>query len=305
MIEGLSKHFKSSLPWIVLIIGLFAFGYATFGTFENEQWKIFWHGIGQAFIAGGIFSLLLKTFQLMGVFKDELIEVIYEGKFLRNRKDLSEVWEKVSNVMFKNKFPKISKEITNDVRDIYFPTEQVLYYDNYKQVIEIELLEDDKIKVTQKSDFTIFPTEISVKIPFKSQNAIKFKNAEDVYFKVNYLKVNSQPVAFKITQEKIDSTLKSMITYDVKSCEEYRFEIEVEKSYFLKDDNFIGFQKSQLIHDLNVKITLKGDLKFDFQSSGTLKQFKPVMYKNENIYEFDYKGIIYPKQGYMIFVTKK
>ena len=101
------------------IFGLFLFTYGVFGDFENEKWKEFVSGLGKTFLAGAIFSMLLKTAQFLGVFKEEIEKVIYDTKFISNRVDLPEYWEKVTKELFKNRFPRINKAITKDVKEIY------------------------------------------------------------------------------------------------------------------------------------------------------------------------------------------
>ncbi|HTE10681.1 MAG TPA: hypothetical protein VK645_06915 [Chitinophagaceae bacterium] len=189
------RNFLLAIPYIALTIGLFSFLYGTFGTFEFSAWKEFWSGFGKTVLASGIFALLLKTIQFMGVFKEELSKIIYDAKFLENRKDLPEVWENVSRVMFKNKFPKISQAIMHDIRNLYFPTEHVLYYDDYKQILEIELIDEEaqKIEVRQHSTFTIYPKDKKEKFTQQTTNRLYFnKSKDEVFLEITSYKINDK-----------------------------------------------------------------------------------------------------------------
>jgi hypothetical protein len=169
---------KVAVPYIVLILGLIAFAYSVFGTFEPEsKWKIFLHGVGEFSIVGGVFGVLLKSFQFMEIYKKELIDIIYEAKYLKNRKDLPQIWERVSNIMFENKFQGISNNVTNDVKTMYFPTKQVLYYDEYVQEIRIKVIDHvtNKVQAIQTSSFYVHAISSKSKVTLPFKNSIPFK----------------------------------------------------------------------------------------------------------------------------------
>jgi hypothetical protein len=304
-----SDGFKTALPWLILIIGISLFSYGTFGTFEvNSNWKIYISGLGTTLIASGVFAVLLKSMQFMGVFKEELVKIIYEPDYLKNRKDILEIWERVSKVVFKDKFPKISKEITKDVSSLYFPTEHVLYYDNYQQNIEIELVDDEKeiVKVIQHTKFTAFPKDSKIKFDHVTNNTILFlKDKNEVKFNIIDFKVNEINTTPAITELVDKNKLRTTFKVELCGSEEYRVETKIEKSYTLKSDNIIGFMKDYLIHNFQLKVYLKGDLNITFIPAGTLKKFTTNSFRNNTCFEYNYKGIIYPKQGYIIQIEKK
>jgi hypothetical protein len=62
------EHFISAIPYLALFLGFGGFLYSTFGTIEAAPWKEFWSGLSKTILASGIFALLLKTIQFMGVF---------------------------------------------------------------------------------------------------------------------------------------------------------------------------------------------------------------------------------------------
>ncbi len=137
---------EKSLPYLMFVIGISAFSYSTFGSFENQNWQLFWKGLGQTILAGGLFAILLKTIQFSGVFKNELEKVIFEPKFLGSRKDLPEYWEKISKELFNDKFPKISKKLLSDITEVYFPTNHTIYYDNVEHIIKIKNIAGNRRK---------------------------------------------------------------------------------------------------------------------------------------------------------------
>lgn len=302
------KNIVGAIPYMALIIGILLFIYGTFNHFESLEWKDFWAGLGKTILASGIFALLLKTVQFMGVFKEELSKVVYDPKFLANRKDLEEIWEGVSKVLFKNKFPKISKEVTHDIGHLYFPTDHVLYYDDYKQIIEIEMIDSHKeiVKVMQHSTFYVYPKSKTEKFLHKTSNDIQFeKDRSEVSFDIKKFLINGEEKSPTVTTSVDKTTLKTFYEIELKGEDFYKFETCIEKKYSLIYDNAVGTIKDFLIHDFSLKLHLKGGIKIDFYNVGTLKKFKIVGVTNENYREYEYTGMIYPKQGYLFFIKKK
>ncbi len=294
---------QKATPWLALIFGLIFFAHGTFSSFEESAWKEFWSGLGKTMLAGGVFALLLKSYQLMGVFKTDLAELLYAEKFLSVRKDVPTIWENVSKVMFKNKFPRISQKIFKDVREIYLPTDQVLYYDDYNQTINIELIDEvnEIIKVTQSSEYTIYPARKPVKL--NTVNHIVKIEGSVTEFKIISHKINDKNCDCQLEQKVIEDTLKSSFVIELNEIEPQKIETVIEKSYSLKHDNIMSFHKDFIIHNLEVIITLKG-VKIDFREFGTLKPFAKKGVNKTGVMKYQYDGLIYPKQGYIVFMSK-
>ncbi|MCU0351743.1 MAG: hypothetical protein MUF43_13100, partial [Flavobacterium sp.] len=155
------RSFNIALPWLTTLFGLAFFLAGTFIEFTKPEVKEIFSGLGKTLLASGIFAFILKSQQLLGVYKDELTKVIFEPKFLQNRKDLADFWEKTTLELFKHKFPGINKKITKDVKDLYLPTQSVQYYDNLKMYINVKVIDVEKelIEVIQTSKFTIIPCD--------------------------------------------------------------------------------------------------------------------------------------------------
>lgn len=279
--DKFAQALKGSIPFIILVLGLISFAYSVFGSFEtNSKWKIFLHGVGEFSIVGGVFGVLLKSFQFMEIYKKELIDIIYEGKYLRNRKDLAEIWERVSKIMFENKFQGISGNVTNDVKTVYFPTNQVLYYDEYTQETKIKLIEPgkDKIEATQTSSFYVHAVSLKSKITLPFKNSIPYKEStkNDCSYTLKQLKIDGEPQEVLFTSD-FDDTNKLVSTYNVvlEGSLKYKIDIEVAYSYNLRDDPFIGFQKDFIINGFTLKLHFEHPLELLLMESGTLSTFYP------------------------------
>lgn len=133
------------------------------------------------YIIWGCFRGVLKIMQINGVFKKELSAIIYGLDFLGNRKDIDNIWIKVSEAVLKNKFPNINSIILNDVKTLYLPV-KVSYYENYTRVIEISYVDRNKeyVMVKQTSKFTVHP--LDTKEPFKHRNINTIKFGDDKFY---------------------------------------------------------------------------------------------------------------------------
>ncbi|MGV8131409.1 MAG: hypothetical protein ACP5N7_04910 [Candidatus Pacearchaeota archaeon] len=305
--ESTIKYLKNSLPIIIILLGALAFIYSVFGSFEDERYKEVWSGFGKTVLAGGFFSLLLKTVQYMGVIKEELSEVIFcDPKYLKKRNDLDIIWGTVSRIIFKDKFPKISGKIIEDVRKLYFPTDHVLYYDDYQQTLEIELIDpkNQTIEVIQRSLYTVFPKDKS-KFELKTNNRLFFNVSEqEVSFNISTFKVNGQTEAPIINSYAKDSYLNTNFVITLEGKDSYKIESVIYKKYSMLYDNVIGTTKDYIINNFNIKVITKGAIDINFYQVGTLSSFKKTDVLNKTYKEFDYKGLIYPKQGYLMFLKK-
>lgn len=304
------KSFFNSIPWLIVAISvaLLAFGY--FAGLEESQFRTFCRTIGATALASGLFSFLMKSSQYSDIYKEELLSIMYDTEHLAKRKDLPEIWENVSKVLFEDKFPAISKNVTNDVKNSYLLKDHILYYDEYEQTIEIELIdkENEIIKVSQKSSYTIYPTDTGCKIPQTTNNTIKYSDTKDsVSFVINSFSINGVPqnVILKEIDEKEKKQVKHSFTFKLTDPVKNKVEHTITKIYSLKSDYVIGTKKNAIVNNFSLMITLKGDLSIDFHEVGTLKPFTPRNITNQHVKEFKYKGLLYPKQGYLFIVKLK
>lgn len=296
-------NLRRGLPTILLIIGSVLFIYGVFGEFDDPKWKEFVSGLGKTLLAGSIFSILLKTAQFLGVFKEEIEKVIYDTRFIRNRADLSEYWEKVTKELFKDQFPKINKSITKDVKEIYLPTKSVLYFDDYSQMINIKLIDKAKelVEVEQKTRLKILPLTPFEKFDHTFTNTISYgNNEENAKYCLESLKVNGQVVDIQVDSKKENSKLINKFIVSLSGSEAYEIEKVVKKTYSLKDDNMLGHMNNYIKNNFRVQFFTEG-VSIDFFEAGTLSKFKTENSKSGYL-EKKYEGIIYPKQGYFVII---
>lgn len=150
------KFFRSGSAWLILFAGLFCY-YLGYFEFETPSvWKEVIIKFGDVLVIGVILGFLSNAAQFLGVFKQDLQDIIYGKEFLKQRKDITPLWEAVSIQMFKEKFPIIHKDFLKVIRS-YFPNNEVSYYNDYETNMSIEWEDKAKglIKVTDNVSFDL------------------------------------------------------------------------------------------------------------------------------------------------------
>ena len=300
MFSFVKKTFPSALPWILLCFGILSLVLGTFVEFNNERWEKFLTTFGSSILASGIFALILKSIQFLGVFKEELIDIIYETKYLKNRTDLHIYWEKVTKVLVKDKFPNIHSAILKDVKDTYLPTTTVQYYDNCIETLEIKVLDVNRqvIQNQQTVSFTVIPSEPNISFVHPYSNILVCsKGCVDTKWSLLSVKVNNQKYEPIVNQERKDDGLYSKFDIDLSGKGGYRIEITVLKIYSLKQDHILSYRVNHIHNNFKVQI-FAPDLDINFVEVGTLINFKTIHNKKE-LLEKEYNGLLYKRQGYL------
>src|SRR5947209_1508435 len=92
---------------------------------------------------------------IINLVKEGILEVTYDAKVLRNRRDLSDLWKTVSETVYVNRFPDISRDIAERIAGEYFPTENDFYYSKFKEDVSIKFLDGHKKYVVAKETITL------------------------------------------------------------------------------------------------------------------------------------------------------
>lgn len=305
----IQKSLKASLPWLLFFAGLslvflgvfFGENYS-YGT--ESKWAEFCKLIGGAIVSGGIFTFLVRYTQFMGVIKTELSDIIYNADHLKNRSDLHDIWINVSEVVLKNKFSRISKALLKDIKEVYLPTNQEVYYENYHQWIDIKAGENNTIMVRHKTRFTLHVSN-KEKSEFKFINEFAHRNNPDgISFESKYVKVNDAIIEPRIEVTNIDDfTVEHAIIFDLEGKEKYNIEKVEEKRYSLDTDNIIGFRTKKLTKNFYSTIRYPQGFFVKFIPCGTINDFD-IQNQSEDTLEIAYNSIMYPNQGYYGIIYK-
>ena len=142
----IKKWFKRNLTWVYFTIAIvfILFPNTNYSPF-TDSWNNLIEKIGFIGLTSGVFASVLKSIQFTGLFKEELTKIISGTEFLNNRKDLPELWKKISKSIYDQKFPEISDLLEDRILTTYFPMNNNHYNEDFIVSIVIHDISDDFI----------------------------------------------------------------------------------------------------------------------------------------------------------------
>lgn len=299
------KYFKSGIAWIILIVGIL-FYYIAYSQLEQQSvWKEVLIKIGDVFIIGVILGYLSNAAAFLGVFKQDLQDIIYGKDFIKQRKDISPLWETVSKQMFKNKFPTIHKEFLKVIKN-YFPENEVSYYNDYESHITIEWIDKNTgmIRVRESVSFEFIADSTDEFVyPLKTWTRVTDSNSyknEITKFTVN----GKFPEITDSSEYREQDCICQEQKIKLKGSTKYEICYERVKEYDINEDNYIGFRAKYIVNKLRVCLIHPNDINAIFTCRGTQLDFDTIVNDKGRI-EKKYRSIILPRQGYVFALQKK
>lgn len=263
--------------------------------------------IGDLFILGAFLGLVTNTSRFMSIFRDVTFKELLSENNLLKRKDLWEIWERVSKLMFKNRYPSISTKILKIIKEGYFPNKEKGYYDNYTVEHSLEFVDDEHIyvKLTETVRFT-YVTDSTSKFDFEQKPRCRKLDAQDHQTRVSLIsyKVNGVDVTDKtVTRTVLEGhNLTLYITQKLMGATRYNIEIKQEKVYKFDDDYDISFIPRRITNNLMANLRYPDDIYVNFIALGTIGEYQETLVHNN--FEIRYNGVILPKQGYSFLLRK-
>lgn len=299
------NHFRAGFAWLILILGIGCYAFGFFVISQSSIWKEVLLKIGDVLVIGVILGYLSNAAQFLGLFKQDLQDIIYGEKFLKQRKDIYPLWESVSKEMFKNKFPTIHKEFLKTINS-YFPNNEVSYYDDYETDITIEWIDKESgtVRVTHEVSFELVSdSDGKFEYPLKNWTRVVDgkSNIKDALTDITVNGVASE-IKENGDSEEPEHNICNNKTIELKGATRYAVKYTRVKEYSLFDDFYIGFRAQYIVNKYIVRLTCPPDIEAVFVCRGTPHDYENVKHANGTI-EKRYKGIILPRQGY-IFVLR-
>ncbi|MCM1517368.1 MAG: hypothetical protein NC117_01830 [Pseudoflavonifractor sp.] len=294
-------HLRTSAAWMFLILGIGCYYFGYFQISSDSVWREIVIKIGDVLIIGVILGFVTNAAQFLGIFKKDLQDIIYGKEFLRQRKDITPLWETVSKQMFKEKFPSIHTDFLNVIRG-YFPKDEVSFYNDYETNMTIEWMDKDKgvIKVTDNVSFDLIAeSEKEFKYPLKSWLRI----GDDQYQnKIDNFTVNGKsPNIGQGKTYREDDNICHEHHIPMKGATKYTIKYTRTKIYNINEDYYIGFRAKFIVNRLRVCLDYPDDLDVIFTCRGTQEDFEGVK-KSKCCIEKKYKGVILPRQGFIFAI---
>lgn len=304
------KHFRSGIAWIILIVGIVCYYFGYFQIDKESIYREIVLKIADVLVIGVIVGYLSNAAQFLGIFKQDLQEIIYGEKFIKARNDIGKVWENISTQLFKSKFPAISKELLSIIQDNYFPqNNDISYINDYNVRIELTWADNDHkfVRAITTCDYDLIAeNESNFVLPYKSWISAEGLSKNDYYIRNIDYTVNGNSVELKEETSISNDGKKYQYSSEVELSGSKKYEVtrKHEKQYLFEKDHHISFRAKHIVNKLVVRVSYPNDMNVEFVCRGTIKDFKETVIAS-GVIEERYKGIILPRQGYVFVLSRK
>ena len=116
---------------------------------DKSAWSKIAIKVADVLVIGVVLGFITNAAQFIGIFKQDLQDILYGKEFIRQRKDIYPLWENISKELFKNKFPTLHKELLKTING-YFPKDDVSYYNDYEIHTSIEWIDKEQVEKLAK-----------------------------------------------------------------------------------------------------------------------------------------------------------
>jgi hypothetical protein len=306
----LKSRVKESLWLLIIVLGLTCYLIGFVAIKEDGVYRSLVVQLGNLFTTGVVLGFLTNSDRFLGVFKASLNKVITGEEYIGNRKDLPTYWVRISKHLFKDKFPAISEDLLGIVKNNYFPKEDSSYYESYKIKNDIAWDDDERTIIRLVETITVklvthgkdheFVVHSFINKPNRAEmgsislrnfyiDNVDVRNERRLKVKnVDYDEANHR------TGLEIKIKLKGKETFDLKYVFENRYKYE--------NDHDLSFSASRITKNLTIEVNKCEGMSFDFYKAGTIENFCDRSDANSG--EWEYRGIILPKQGYVLHINK-
>ena len=279
-------------------------------------------GISIIFFSGGIFSATVKLINNLVLFKKNFQKVILSDefdlllqdkfqvlalsdKFLLNRTDIQDIWSRVTTCQFEQAFPELKNSIVKKLENDFFNDKMLsYYYHNFRIQINLELLDNDIVKITEVSNFEVKTQTVdSIYLEFKISSDAN--DGEEIYTELvkEDCKVNYNEMILSETTTIKDNINTKEFKAELKDSLNYIVERKVEMTQNLSNDRVFSFSSSIIIDNMFVDIKLCDKLSMLF-SPVNKNRFEHDNHLGENNTKIS-RDVLLPGEKFKIFIYKK
>ena len=181
------------------------------------------------------------------------------------------------------------------------------YYDNYQVDYHISFLDDQKEYIRSLETIS-YTYKQFIKTPKYERRMVCRKSQDDVQAQLNLIsfKIDGNDVTqqVKLSQEYKDGkqTKYYQVELPKKEGDDYRMEIQLEKTYRFNEDFDLTFSSHCITNNLQVELIYTSDFYAYFMPSGVPGEFTTTLC--EHYLKAKYSGVMFPKQGFMILLRR-
>jgi len=300
-IKKVQKFLFENLVWILILIAFVLMLITYIDIVHNPKLENIIEKASLAILSSGIFAAVLKSIQFTGLFKEEIEKVILGTDFVKNRRDLPELWKTISQTIYKRKFPNISEQIENVILDKYFPTNEDYYYEDYIVTVKIEEITDDfEIIYTQTCDYKVILDKDINEIVLSLETSISQEDdPSGIINELQFFKVDNNDFEIEEDKSTIDNPKTSKYIIPIKGKGPFQIHSKYKRRYSLKNENYKLFRMKRFTKNMEVVINYPENVCVSFFNIGLVNKFKPQHVEIKNQISRSHRNdVILPNQGF-------
>ena len=299
------SNFRSGAAWIFFAIGLLLY-FIGFKDDPSLSFSKIAIKIADVLVIGALVGFLANAARFLGIFKQDLQDIIYGNDFVKKRNDIIPLWVNVSKTLINFKFPNIQDSFLKTIID-YMPVESRYYIENYDINTTVSWIDRNKgiVKAVDTIAFDIISDSIDhFFFPIYTWTIIKENQQEKSV--IREILLNGQPVIFEVLPDKkeIDEGNRKENRISLSGNTKYSIKYIREKEYNINVDYYIAFKAKCIVNNLRVNLVLPNDIEALFTSKGTQNEYNDIITTPNRIAK-KYFGIILPKQGHIFALKRK
>ncbi len=299
----------ANMVWILLIISLLLMLVIYLDWVKDAKLLDLLEKISLAILSSGIFAAVLKSIQFTGLFKEEIEKVILGTDFVKNRRDLPQLWKTISKTIYKRKFPNISEDLENLILDTYFPTNEDYYYEDYIVTINIEEINNDfEIIYTQTCKYKVVLDKDVDEIELSLETAIsQEEDSSEIINKLEYFTIDGKEAETKEDESTKSNPKISKYLIPIKGNGPFEIHSKFNRRYSLKNENYKLFRMKRFTKNMELVISYPENVCVSFFNIGLVNSFTQQHVEINNQISRSHKNdIILPHQGFgMSFELKR
>ncbi|MCG2616978.1 hypothetical protein LZZ85_21960 [Terrimonas sp. NA20] len=307
---------------LLLLFYIFKLGFSTFFISHADGFKEMF-GIALAILSSGIFLAVLKWFQFMGFFKEEMHKIVkssqfneqlqdsfnnvlYSDEFLQNRSDIEDIWKRVTRCYFKSEFPhEVSDKINEKLSNIFFHNNNIShFFRTCIMTINVSLDEHGFLSIEEITESKMIRNNTD---PFQYDFCYYVKRLSETdqksFIEIYHFSVDGKTMDLaSITKnETTVNRIQEKLDVKLEGKKEYNLVIKSRLTYNIDLDNIYTHYNQRAVEYMRVEINYSANLSTYFLPIGNEKfTGEAVGQKLIKVYN----DLLLPEKGFNLIFIK-
>lgn len=147
--------------------------------------------VGSVVLASGVAGAVIRSSTFTDMFIARIVDVFYDGKHLRSRKDMKEICTRTLNAMLESESPVLRGAVGSELLNGYLDFKLGYVYKDFSAQIQVEKLDraNGTVQILETTRTTIIPnpgtTELALKWTWSSSSPQSAASAELIFMSID------------------------------------------------------------------------------------------------------------------------